>query len=155
LSPALDGGEDGVSGFGPDERFGAVIGFCDEAVDCGLPDRQSAAVVGDGGFAMLMAELTTAVANRLPIKIILLRNDSLAEVKFEQREIGNPEFGCDLTPIDFVAFARACGAEGFRCAHPEEVRPALQAALASPKPALVEAVVDANEKPTKPGDLKA
>ena len=119
------------------------------------PDRQSAAVVGDGGFAMLMAELTTAVANRLPIKIILLRNDSLAEVKFEQREIGNPEFGCDLTPIDFVAFARACGAEGFRCAHPEEVRPALQAALASPKPALIEAVVDANEKPTKPGDLKA
>ena len=119
------------------------------------PDRQSIAVVGDGGFAMLMAELTTAVVNNLPIKIILLKNDSLAEVKFEQQEIGNPEFGCDLAPIDFVAFARACGADGFRCAHPEEVHQAIQAALASPKPALVEAVVDANEKPTKPGDLKA
>jgi pyruvate dehydrogenase (quinone)/pyruvate decarboxylase len=109
------------------------------------PTRQSIAVVGDGGFAMLMAELTTAVAQDLPIKVILLKNNSLAEVKFEQREIGNPEYGCDLAPIDFVAFARACGAEGFRCTRPEEVRPAIQAALSSRKPALVEAVVDADE----------
>ena len=65
---------------------------------------------------MLMAELTTAVANNLPVKIILLKNNSLAEVKFEQKEIGNPEYGCDLAPIDFVAFAKACGADGFRCA---------------------------------------
>ena len=36
MSPTLDCGEDGIGGFGPDERFGAVIGFCDEAVDCGL-----------------------------------------------------------------------------------------------------------------------
>ncbi|MBV8335838.1 MAG: hypothetical protein JO358_10490 [Alphaproteobacteria bacterium] len=62
---------------------------------------------------------------------------------------------CDLTPIDFVAFARACGADGFRCATVEEVRPAIEAALSSPKPALVEAVVDANEKPAKPQELKA
>ena len=125
------------------------------AAQLAYPQRQSVTVVGDGGFAMLMAELTTAVAHDLPIKIILLRNDSLAEVKFEQRELGFPEFGCDLAPIDFVAFARACGAEGFRCARIEEVRPAITAALASPKPALVEAVVDANEKPAKPGQLKA
>jgi pyruvate dehydrogenase (quinone)/pyruvate decarboxylase len=91
----------------------------------------------------------------LPIKIILLKNDSLAEVKFEQREIGNPEYGCDLAPIDFVAFARACGAEGYRCTRPEEVRPAIQAALSSARPALVEAVVDVNEKPAKPDELKA
>jgi pyruvate dehydrogenase (quinone) len=119
------------------------------------PDRQSVTVVGDGGFAMLMAELTTAVAHNLPIKIILLKNDSLAEVKFEQQELGYPEFGCDLAPIDFVAFARACGADGFRCARLEDIRPAIQAALTSPKPALVEAVVDANEKPTKPNELRA
>jgi TPP-dependent trihydroxycyclohexane-1,2-dione (THcHDO) dehydratase len=72
---------------------------------------------------MLMAELSTAVAHNLPIKIVLLKNDSLAEVKFEQRELGYPEFGCDLAPIDFVAFARACGADGFRCARVEETRP--------------------------------
>jgi pyruvate dehydrogenase (quinone)/pyruvate decarboxylase len=119
------------------------------------PGRQSVTVVGDGGFAMLMAELSTAVAHNLPIKVILLKNNSLAEVKFEQQELGFPEFGCDLAPIDFVAFARACGADGFRCATVEEVRPAIRAALSSPKPALVEAVVDANEKPAKPQELKA
>jgi pyruvate dehydrogenase (quinone) len=58
------------------------------AAKLAYPDRQSVAVVGDGGFAMLMAELATAVANNLPVKIILLKNNSLAEVKFEQQEIG-------------------------------------------------------------------
>ena len=82
------------------------------------PDRQSVAIVGDGGFAMLMAEMTTAVQHDLPIKIIVLKNNSLAEVKFEQVELGNPSFGCDLSPIDFVAFANACGADGYRCEKP-------------------------------------
>jgi pyruvate dehydrogenase (quinone) len=125
------------------------------AAKLAYPDRPSVAVVGDGGFAMLMAELTTAVANKLPVKIVILKNNSLAEVKFEQMETGNPEFGCDLPPIDFVAFAKACGAEGFRCERPEEVRSALQAALSYPGVAVVEAVVDAEEKPAKPGELRA
>jgi len=119
-----------------------------------FPGRQSVAIVGDGGFAMLMAELTTAVQHDLPVKIILLKNNSLAEVKFEQREIGNPEFGCELGPIDFVAFAHACGAEGFRCKTPAEIRPAIEAALRSPRAALVEAIVDAEEKPEKPEGLR-
>jgi pyruvate dehydrogenase (quinone) len=123
------------------------------AAQLAYPGRQSVAVAGDGGFAMLMAEMTTAVAYSLPVKIVILKNNSLAEVKFEQVELGNPSFGCDLAPIDFVAFARACGADGFRCEHPDEVRPAVQAALRSPKAAIVEAVVDANEKPTNPEEL--
>jgi pyruvate dehydrogenase (quinone) len=115
------------------------------------PDRQSVAIVGDGGFAMLMAEMTTAVQNNLPVKIIILKNSSLAEVKFEQMD---PSFGCALSPIDFVAFARACGADGYRCERPEEIRPAIQAALRSPRPALVEAVVDPDEKPADPDELR-
>jgi pyruvate dehydrogenase (quinone) len=125
------------------------------AAQLAYPERQSVTVVGDGGFAMLMAELSTAVAQKLPVKIILLKNNSLAEVMFEQREIGNPDFGCNLPPIDFVSFAKACGADAFRCEKPDDVRPAIRAALSSPKPALVEAVVDAEEKPTKPEELKA
>jgi thiamine pyrophosphate-dependent acetolactate synthase large subunit-like protein len=77
-----------------------------------------------------------------------------AEVMFEEREIGNPNYGCQLPPIDFVAFAKACGADGFRCQRPEEVRPAIQAALASPKQALVVAVVDPEEKPARPDELR-
>lgn len=125
------------------------------AAQLAYPDRQSVTVVGDGGFAMLMAELSTAVSQQLPVKIILLKNNSLAEVMFEQREIGNPSFGCNLSPIDFVSFAKACGADAFRCDRPEDVKPVIRAALASPKPALVEAVVDAEEKPTKPDELRA
>ena len=48
---------------------------------------------------------------------------------FEQREIGYQNYGCELPPIDFVAFAKAGSAEGFHCESPEEVRPAIQAAL--------------------------
>lgn len=124
------------------------------AAQLAYPHRQSVAIVGDGGFAMLMAELSTAVKHQLPIKIILLKNNSLAEVKFEQTEIGNPEFGCDLAPIDFVAFAKACGADGFHCSRPDELRPAIAAALRSAGPALVEVLVDANERPSRPDELK-
>jgi pyruvate dehydrogenase (quinone) len=119
------------------------------------PKRQSVAIVGDGGFAMLMAELSTAVQHKLPVKIILLKNNSLAEVRFEQEDLTYPQFGCELPPIDFVAFAKACGAEGYRCARPDEVRPAIESALRSGNAALVEAVVDPDEKPVKPAELKA
>ena len=88
------------------------------AAQFAYPNRQSVAVVGDGGFAMLMAELTMAVRHNLPVKVIVLKNNSLSEVNFEQQELGNPPYGCDLGPIDFVGFAKACGADGFRCATP-------------------------------------
>jgi hypothetical protein len=58
-----------------------------------------------------------------------------AEVKFEQKEIGIPEYGCDLPLIDVVAFAKACGADAFRCERPDEVRAAIRAALNSSKAA--------------------
>jgi len=124
------------------------------AAQLAFPARQSVAVVGDGGFAQLMAELTTAVKYQLPIKVVILKNNSLAEVRFEQKELGNPEYGCDLSPIDFMAFAKACGADGFRCATPAEVRPAIAALLHSPRPAVLEVSVDADEKPSNPDELK-
>jgi hypothetical protein len=66
--------------------------------------------------------------------------------------IGNPEYGCELGPIDFVAFAKVC-ADGCRCRRADELRPTIEAALKSPSAAL-EVVVDANEKPEKPDELK-
>ena len=104
---------------------------------------------------MLMAELTTAVQHSLPIKILILNNHRLAEVTFEQRDAGFGVFGCELGPIDFVAFAKACGAEGFRCATPDEVRPAIAAALRSPGPAIIEAIVDPEEQTMQPEKLKS
>ncbi len=118
------------------------------------PDRTSLAVVGDGGLAMLMAELSTAVLHRLDLKVLVLNNDSLAEVRFEQRDIGYPEYGCALGHIDFAAYARAVGAAGFRCTTPAELVPAIRAALATPGPALIDAIVDPDEPAAAPMDLR-
>ena len=118
------------------------------AAQIAYPDRQCVALVGDGGFTMLMGEFATAVKYNLPITVVIIKNNSLGQIKWEQIVfLGNPEYGCELQAIDFVKFAEACGGVGFRCERPEEVRPALEAALKSGKPAIVEAVVDANEPP--------
>jgi pyruvate dehydrogenase (quinone) len=124
------------------------------AAQLAYPGRQTVAVVGDGGFAMLMAELATAVQHDLPVKVLILNNGRLAEVAFELREAGFGVFGCELSPIDFVAYAKACGADGFRCAKREEIRPAIISAFRSPNPAIIEAIVDPDEQPLKPGEVK-
>jgi pyruvate dehydrogenase (quinone)/pyruvate oxidase len=118
------------------------------AAQVAYPDRQVVAFVGDGGLSMLMAELATAVKYKLPIKIVVLKNNSLGQIKWEQMVfLGNPEYGCDLHPIDFAKIAEACGARGFTVDDPNECGRVLDEALAVDGPALVEAVVDPNEPP--------
>ena len=118
------------------------------AAQLAFPDRQCVAFVGDGGFSMLMADFATAVKYQLPITIIVIKNNTLGMIKWEQMVfLGNPEYGVDLHPIDFVQFAQACGGVGFRCETPDQVRPALQSALNSGRPSVVEAVVDPFEPP--------
>ena len=87
-------------------------------------------------------------------KVVLLRNAILTEVRVEQEGIGFREFGCELPPIDFAAFARACGAEGYRCRNAADLRATFAAALASPSAALIEVEVDPDEKPVKAHELK-
>ena len=127
---------------------------CAIAAQLAYPNQQSVAVVGDGGFTQLMGELVTAVKYQLPVKIIILKNNSLAEVLFDQKELGNATYGCELAPLDFVAFAKACGAEGFKCTQPGEVAATIHATLHSPNAAVLEAHVDVNEKPALPSELK-
>jgi pyruvate dehydrogenase (quinone)/pyruvate oxidase len=118
------------------------------AAQVAYPERQCVAFVGDGGFTMLMGEFATAVKYRLPIKVVIIKNNVLGMIKWEQMVfLGNPEYGVQLEPIDFVRFAEACGGVGFRCEHPDEVRSALEATMLSDGPALCEAVVDPFEPP--------
>ena len=118
------------------------------AAQAAYPDRQVVAFVGDGGFTMLMGDFVTAVKHKLPIKVVIIKNNTLGQIKWEQMVfLGNPEYGVDLHPIDFVKFAEACGGVGFRCERPDEVRPALQAAFARTSRRIVEAVVDPFEPP--------
>ena len=121
------------------------------AAQIAYPDRQCVAFVGDGGFTMLMGEFATAVKYGLPIKVVIVKNNSLGQIKWEQMVfLGNPEYECDLHPIDFAAFARACGAEGYTVDNPATCGDALDEALSRPGPAIIEAVVDPNEPPTPP-----
>jgi pyruvate dehydrogenase (quinone)/pyruvate oxidase len=121
------------------------------AAQVAYPDRPCIAFMGDGGFSMLMGELATAVKYALPIKVIVIKNNTLGMIKWEQMVfLGNPEYGCELQPIDFAAFARACGATGFTVDDPAECGKVLDEALAARGPVVVEAVVDPYEPPMPP-----
>jgi Thiamine pyrophosphate enzyme, C-terminal TPP binding domain len=70
----------------------------------------------------VMAEFATCVKYQLPVRIVVLKNNSLGQIKWGQMVfLGNPEYGCDLHPIDFAAFARVCGGTGFTIARPRNV----------------------------------
>jgi pyruvate dehydrogenase (quinone)/pyruvate oxidase len=125
------------------------------AAQIAFPDRQCVAFVGDGGFSMLMADFVTAVKYKLPIKIVILKNNTLGQIKWEQMVfLGNPEYGVDLQPIDFAAFAHACGGVGFTSENPGECGDAIEKFLNSPGPAILQAVVDPFEPPL-PSSVKA
>jgi pyruvate dehydrogenase (quinone) len=115
------------------------------------PERQCVAFVGDGGFSMLMAEFATAVRYKLPIKVFVIKNNTLGMIKWEQMVfLGHPEYGCELQPIDFAAFAQACGAVGITIEDPAACGDAVDQALQTPGPVLVQAVVDPFEPPMPP-----
>jgi pyruvate dehydrogenase (quinone) len=119
------------------------------------PGRQVVCITGDGGFTMLMGEIATLVKYKLPVKVIVIKNNVLGQIKWEQLIMeAEPEYGVELEPIDFAAFARSCGAAGFRIERPEDAEAILREALAHPGPAVVEALVDANEPPL-PGNITA
>jgi pyruvate dehydrogenase (quinone)/pyruvate oxidase len=118
------------------------------AAQIAYPGRQVVAFVGDGGFSMLMAEFATCVKYHLPVKVVVVKNNTLGQIKWEQMVfLGNPEYGCDLHPIDFSLFAEACGGTGITIEDPAECGDALDAALAMPGPVVVQGVVDPLEPP--------
>jgi len=118
------------------------------AAQIAYPDRQVIAFVGDGGFSMLMAEMATCVKYALPVKVVVVKNDTLGQIKWEQIVfLGNPEYGCELQPIDFAMLARSCGATGFTIENPADCGRLIEEALATPGPVVVQGVVDPFEPP--------
>lgn len=116
-----------------------------------FPDRQVVAYVGDGALTMLIGELATCVKYNLPVKLIVIKNNSLGQIKWEQIVLeGFPEFGTELQPIDFVKVAEGFGVPGYRIERPDEARAKLKEALERPGPVLIENVVDPNEPPMPP-----
>jgi pyruvate dehydrogenase (quinone)/pyruvate oxidase len=122
------------------------------AAQIAFPERQSIAFVGDGGLTMLMGEFATAVQYNLPIKVIVIKNNTLGMIRWEQMGfLGNPEFGVEFSPIDFAKIAEACGGKGYVIKEPKEAKPVIhQAMKEKSKPTLIEAYVDPFEPPMPP-----
>jgi acetolactate synthase I/II/III large subunit len=90
------------------------------------PDRPIVAVCGDGGFAMTMNGLMTAVEHDIPIVVVVFNNQALGWVLH-----GSGPFAAEFSDFDHAAIARAMGCRGVRIEHPAAIAPALADALAA------------------------
>jgi pyruvate dehydrogenase (quinone)/pyruvate oxidase len=115
------------------------------------PRRQCIAFIGDGGFAMLMAEFLTAARYGLPIKVFVVNNGELGQILWEQMVLGYPEFGVRYQRhADFAPWAEACGGYGRSVEHPADLEGAVKEMLAHPGPALLDVRVNPDEPPMPP-----
>lgn len=119
------------------------------------PDRPVFCIIGDGGLSMLLGELITVAAYKLNIKIVVIKNNTLGQIKWEQMVfLGNPEYACDLFPADFVAIARGAGIDAIKIEDPAQCGAQLDNVASNPQPMLIEAVVD-QFTPPMPAKVKA
>ncbi len=128
----------GTMGYGLPAAIGAQLA---------LPDRLVVDVAGDGSIQMNSQELMTAVENRLPVKILILNNRFLGMVRQWQELFYNTNYvATDMRgQPDFVKLAEAYGAEGYRITTEEELEDILPKALASPRTAVIDVVVEREE----------
>jgi pyruvate dehydrogenase (quinone)/pyruvate oxidase len=120
------------------------------------PGRQVVTFTGDGSLSMMMGDLATLAQYKLPVKIVVLKNNTLGLIKWEQMiYLGNPEYGVDLYPIDFVKVAEGCGLQGVRIENPKSCQSQLKEALAMDGPVVVECITDPNEPPMPPKATKS
>ncbi len=106
------------------------------------PDTQVLCITGDGGFGMLMADFTTAVREKLGIKVIVFNDGKLKNIKKEQARDSYPEYGVSFPNPNFADFAKTAGGEGYRVEDPKELDEALKKAFDSPKPVIIDVLVD-------------
>ena len=134
----LTSGGLGTMGFGFPAAMGAQAAFPSDLVIC---------IDGDGSFQMTNQDLITCVENNLPVKVVIINNGYLGMVRQWQELFYSRRYSqVDLTvQPDFVKLAEAYGAVGFRARRPEEVKPILQQAFATPGPVIVDIVTDREE----------
>lgn len=111
-------------------------------VKCANPDKVVISGSGDGCYLMAGFELLTAVQNHIPVVWVIFDNGEFNVIKKFLLNMFNDYAYMDFLNPDYVAFAKACGAEGFRVTTPEELKEALQKAIALNKPVLIDAVID-------------
>lgn len=107
-------------------------------------ERVVACVLGDGGFAMLMGEVETAIRRDLPVIIVVLVDNALSQIKAGQERKGVPPTGTTFGTLDYMSLAKAFGAVGFIATTPVECAAAFTEAVASRRTALVAANINAD-----------
>ena len=105
-------------------------------------NRQAVCITGDGGFSMVMGDFLTAVKYELPVKVFLLNNKQLGMIMQEQRIENYPNWQTDLYNCDFAEYARICGGEGIKVEDPTKLEGAVEQALSSAKPVIVDIDTD-------------
>lgn len=130
----LTSGGCGTMGYGLPAALGAKLA---------RKEAQVVHIAGDGGFKMTGMELYTAVNEGLPLVSIVINNCCLGMVRQWQEIFYDKRYSSTiLTPFDFVAFARSCGADGMTAKTCEEFKAALAQAKEAKKPFVIEAVID-------------
>ena len=114
-------------------------------VQASHPGRQVITLSGDGGLAMMLGDLLTLSQLKVPVKLVVFRNDTLAFVELEMKAAGLIDYATNLVNPDFSKLAEAANILGLRVEKPEELRPALSRALEHDGPALVEVLVNRQE----------
>jgi len=114
-------------------------------VQASHPGRQVITLSGDGGFSMLMGDVLSLKQHKLPVKVIVFKNDALAFVELEMKANGFLNFATDLHSPDFTKIAEGAGLLGLRAETPDQVEPAIAQALKHDGPALVEVLVARQE----------
>ena len=110
------------------------------------PDRQVLCLVGDGDFSMSMPDIETALREKINVVVVVFNDSSFSSVKMMQKRQFGRNIGVDFTNTNFAKFAENCGARGFRVERPEEIKPALEAALKEDRPCVIDVIVDEAEK---------
>lgn len=123
-----------------------LVGFsfaCGLGIKCAKPERPVVSLMGDGGFGMTMSELSTAVDHGINTVTVVMNNQCWGAEKAYQRDFFNGRYiGADISSPPFDEVAELYGAKGYRAEKLSEVAPAIEAALACGKPAVVDVSVD-------------
>jgi pyruvate dehydrogenase (quinone) len=128
-------------------NHGSMANALPQAIGAQLldPDRQVVCMSGDGGLGMLMGDLLTVAQYELPVKIVVFNNSTLGMVKLEMQVAGLPDYATDFKHFNFANIASACGIQSLRVEEPGDVRDAVQQAIESKGPILVDAVTNPYE----------
>jgi acetolactate synthase-1/2/3 large subunit len=128
----------GAMGFEVPAALGAKVG---------RPERTVWSIAGDGGFQMTMCDLATAVENRIAVKFAILNNGTLGMVRQWQDMFYNKDYCATVYTAnpDFVKLADAFGIPGIRVKDKGQVAPAIQQAMATPGPVVVDFIVKQDE----------